>query len=252
MSFGSPNSSNNGIALQLANDGSGRFYLNRYNDAYYSTATVDDGAWHFAAATYDGTTLKLYIDGVLQGSGVAVTMALDQTYSSGGMIGDMGTYGYAWNGSLSDGRIYNRALSLLEVQTIYAGDMGAVATYDKSTSSAAQNLGSRLATTPTIAAGAGAGSSPTIAVAGSDSSFQITLTTGSAPTGSNATIATVTFASTMPNTAHCVLTPANANAAALTGATQVFASTTTAALTLTSGATALSATTAYVWNVHTF
>lgn len=104
---------------------------------------------------------------------------------------------------------------------------------------------------PAIAAGTGAGTGPTIAIAGNDMAGTITVTTGSSPAASNATIATVTFSAPYDNIPRVEITPANAAAAALTGATSCFAdqSQVTAALfKLIAGSTALTGATAYVFN----
>lgn len=106
--------------------------------------------------------------------------------------------------------------------------------------------------TPTIAAGAGAGTSPTVAVAGNDTAMQVTVTTGTLPTGAGATIATVTYNTAFGATPHPLWSVANANAALLNGASMVSvdgASTTT--FTIIAGTTGLTASTVYKWNVHT-
>jgi len=103
---------------------------------------------------------------------------------------------------------------------------------------------------PSIVAGAGAGTTPTISVTGTDSSFQITLITGTAtPTG---TIATVTFATAFSATPNAIFSPANPNAAALSATTACYGSSDSASFVLTSGTSALTDTTTYVWNVHVF
>lgn len=105
--------------------------------------------------------------------------------------------------------------------------------------------------TPTIAAGTGAGTTPTVTVAGSDQGGLITVTTGTTPTAS-ATVATVTFGqafSTAPRAV--ILTPAGPNSAPLSGNAQVYldsASTTATAFVLKVGSTALTAATAYKWH----
>src|SRR6266508_753981 len=38
------------------------------NHQVFGATTVTNNVWHHAAATYDGTTWKLYLDGVLDGS----------------------------------------------------------------------------------------------------------------------------------------------------------------------------------------
>lgn len=46
-----------------------------------STATINDGAWHHVAATYDSTTIRMYIDGVASGS-AAETNGLNETVTA--------------------------------------------------------------------------------------------------------------------------------------------------------------------------
>jgi Concanavalin A-like lectin/glucanases superfamily len=40
-----------------------------------STSNVNDGAWHFIAATFDGTTQQLYVDGGLEAAGINTSPA---------------------------------------------------------------------------------------------------------------------------------------------------------------------------------
>jgi hypothetical protein len=76
---------------------------------------------------------------------------------------------------------------------------------------------------PSISAGAGAGTSPTVSLAGTNLAGEITITTGTAPTAS-ATVATITLAggAAFPNHAEPILQPMNAAAHALTGAAGVY------------------------------
>lgn len=105
--------------------------------------------------------------------------------------------------------------------------------------------------TPTIAAGTGAGTSPTVSVTGNDRGGQISVTAGTTPTAS-ATVATVTFGQAFSAAPRAViLTPAGANSAPLSGNAQVYvdsALTTTTAFVLKVGSTALTAATAYKWH----
>lgn len=104
-------------------------------------------------------------------------------------------------------------------------------------------------TTPTVAAGAGAGTSPTVAITGTDVSGVLTITTGTSPTGSNATIATITFSGAYGSAPKSVqLTPAGATSAALSGATAPYvdaSSISTTVWVLKSGSTALAASTTH-------
>jgi hypothetical protein len=102
-------------------------------------------------------------------------------------------------------------------------------------------------TAPTIAAGAGAGSSPTISIAGHDTYGAITLTTGTLPSLAS-TVFTVTFGTAYATAPYVTFSPANANAALLTGVTMVYVTPTTTTFVFTSGSTALPAATQYIWN----
>lgn len=102
--------------------------------------------------------------------------------------------------------------------------------------------------------GGSLGSGATNASSGSDQSGIIDFTTGTGP-GTSATLMTVTFGNSFayPNGCRITLTPANANAAALTGATQVFVgSTATTNWTMKSGSSALANATQYQWYYHVF
>lgn len=104
--------------------------------------------------------------------------------------------------------------------------------------------------TPTIVAGAAAGTSPTVTVTSNGEGLQVTVTTGTLPTGTNATIATVTLANALSYTPYPVFAPANANTSLLSAASMIYMNSTGPAnVTITSGTTALTASTTYIWNI---
>ncbi len=81
-----------------------------------------EGLWHHAAATYDGGTWKLYLDGNLER-----TLAVNQPPEAGTVqraalgsslrsVADNTINGY-FNGALDETRIWNRALTQGEIQT---------------------------------------------------------------------------------------------------------------------------------------
>jgi hypothetical protein len=100
-----------------------------------------------------------------------------------------------------------------------------------------------------VAAGSGAGTSPTVSCAAGvtchDNEGFLTVTTGTSP-ATSAVIATVTFSGLRVSPA-CTISPANANAAALSGATQVYPVVTLPSFTLNSGSSALTGATIYWW-----
>lgn len=104
--------------------------------------------------------------------------------------------------------------------------------------------------TPTVVAGTGAGTSPTVSVTSNGRGLQLTVTTGTLPTGTNATIATITLANALSYTPYPTFSSASALTSLLNGASMIYmTSTGTANVTITSGTTALTASTTYVWNI---
>ena len=103
---------------------------------------------------------------------------------------------------------------------------------------------------PSLAAGAGAGTGPSVQLTGADSAGVITVTTGTLPTAA-ATVVEVTFGSAFDTAPAVVLSPGNAVTALLSGVTMARAVASTTVLTLTAGSTGLTAATTYVWNYVT-
>ena len=100
--------------------------------------------------------------------------------------------------------------------------------------------------TPTIAAGTGAGTSPTISIVGTNNGGVITVTTGTLPS-SSATLVTITYTGAFATGSQIILYPTNATTALLSGVSMVYTTGTTTTFTITSGATALTAATTYSW-----
>jgi hypothetical protein len=59
----------------------GKIYFAGYSADVQGVATVNDGIWHHVAATYDGTTVRIYVDGAPDSSG-----ALALNTGAGGMV----------------------------------------------------------------------------------------------------------------------------------------------------------------------
>ncbi|MDD5544271.1 MAG: hypothetical protein PHX83_13965, partial [Acidobacteriia bacterium] len=87
-----------------------------------SLADILDGQLHHIAGTWDGSNMRLYVDGVLQGTTPLAqptnnTRALKMGYSWGS-----GTPQRFFRGSLDEVEVFNRALSQSEIQSIYNAD----------------------------------------------------------------------------------------------------------------------------------
>jgi hypothetical protein len=121
-------------ALYVGTDG--RLYAAFFWDNFsriISTATVNDGAFHHVAVTYDGTTETLFLDGVPAGSVTPFTqLAYAGTYfyqlGTGFTAGLWPAANGGWfnfNGIIDEASIYNRALDGSEVDAIFlAGSSG--------------------------------------------------------------------------------------------------------------------------------
>jgi len=80
-----------------------------------STVSVSRNTWHHVVLTFDGSSRKYYLDGVMSES--------NSTYGSGAgwynTLGTAQTNAYYLNGLLDEVRVYNRALSPAEISQLY-------------------------------------------------------------------------------------------------------------------------------------
>jgi len=83
-----------------------------------SDVNVSPNRWYYVSATYDGTTMRMYVDGILQSETRTISSPID-TGTGESLIGSLGSGVYRMNGSIDDVRIYNRALSQSEISKLY-------------------------------------------------------------------------------------------------------------------------------------
>ncbi len=74
------------------------------------TAAVPLNTWTHLAATYDGTTLRLFVNGTQVGTRAVAGALLTSTGAL--RIGGNSLWGEYFQGSLDEIRVYNRALSV--------------------------------------------------------------------------------------------------------------------------------------------
>jgi hypothetical protein len=112
----------NSFRFGTNNSGGPHFGMNGPSGGWFNGAiTIDDGEWHHAACTYDGAMASIYIDGALDteaaktgafgGDGVHPFFIGENAQATGRQLG----------GIVDDVMLYNRALSLGEVQKIMKG-----------------------------------------------------------------------------------------------------------------------------------
>jgi len=83
--------------------------------AVTGTAAVPLSTWTHLAITYDGTALKMYVNGTLvRTTALSGAMA---TSTSALRIGGNSIWGEYFRGLIDEVRVYNRALSAAEIQT---------------------------------------------------------------------------------------------------------------------------------------
>ncbi len=75
------------------------------------------GSWYHLAGVFDGTTLRIYVNGTEEANAAFSGTLLQTTQAL--CIGRYGTVADPVNGLIDDFRLYNRALSAVEVQTLY-------------------------------------------------------------------------------------------------------------------------------------
>ena len=95
----------------------GHLMLHAYGggqDTASIAAPINIGQWHHGTITYNGTTVRVYLDGKYRGQ---VNLALN----TGNSIFKLGGPGYFsnWNGQIDEAAIWNRALSDNEVLDLY-------------------------------------------------------------------------------------------------------------------------------------
>jgi len=90
-----------------------------------STTSIADGAFHHVAGSYDGSTVKLYVDGVLED--FALLSGTIKNTVNQVVIGNYNGYASwpAFDGVIDEVEIFDRALSAEEIMAIY--DAGSAA-----------------------------------------------------------------------------------------------------------------------------
>ena len=106
-----------GFGLTFYNDSKLHFWINAFNNASVTTATIETGKWSQVVGTYDQQTVKLYVNGVLVDS-----VAYNQPIVSSGFpleIGRVNVAPYYFKGVLDSVAIYNQPITAAEVANDY-------------------------------------------------------------------------------------------------------------------------------------
>jgi hypothetical protein len=85
-----------------------------------SSENYNDNNWHFVVGAYDGSVMKLYVDGNLVNS--VSTNVVIFYYTPSATIGRNAVYigsQASWKGLIDEVRVYSRALTYDEIQALY-------------------------------------------------------------------------------------------------------------------------------------
>ncbi len=100
-----------GVPIAMLNIGGGAA-----NAVYLEGPAITSGQWHHLTMSYDGGTLRLYVDGAL-----ANQLAVNRARAGNTqpvLFGRRGDGGYYFTGTLDSVRLYNRALGAQEVSAL--------------------------------------------------------------------------------------------------------------------------------------
>jgi Concanavalin A-like lectin/glucanases superfamily len=110
-----------GYRLQRSNDtNAGYFGIGQTNQRDVSgTLDILDEKWHHLAGIYNGETVRLYVDGIFEGSSDAsdITAPFE-------LNGDNLKIGDGWNGNIDMVRLYDRGLNQKLIRDQFVADGG--------------------------------------------------------------------------------------------------------------------------------
>ena len=110
------------FGLITSGNAPGRLYFYGHSADLAATTVIQPDTWYHGAVTYDGTTIKLYVNGQLENQ---APIGLNTVLESYGLLIGHRAGGSFWTGQIDEPAIYDRALSASEIAAIYnAGSAG--------------------------------------------------------------------------------------------------------------------------------
>ena len=84
-----------------------------------NTTTIEENRWYNVVMTEDGTTLKFYINGIIQGSGTVTLLSASDDVFTFGQEFDGGGASDFFKGEMTEAGVWDRVLTSLEVASLY-------------------------------------------------------------------------------------------------------------------------------------
>ncbi len=111
------------FALYTTENGRLAFYIydgTNWSRAEEASTAVWDGNWHHAAGTYDGNTLRLFIDGKQVGTGTPSSLAInyDVTPAAGAFGAYRGSCEFYLVGDIDGVSLWDRALPIADIYRV--------------------------------------------------------------------------------------------------------------------------------------
>lgn len=125
--WSSTSSYRSGIAIEILDSGTLRFFIHNSTDNYSSSTSISVDTLHHVAITYDNGTVEMFIDNQKVYSAymavVGWSSAGPSDDSIGGYITQVGQT-YSYTGDISKFRIYDKAITAEQVEVIYNTEKG--------------------------------------------------------------------------------------------------------------------------------
>ena len=98
-----------------------QFFLYTTGQAGGTFTTVSTNTWYHVVCTYDGTTMRMYINGILDDTTFAQSGAIGQTDVATTIGGDASFSEGSWQGQIGDVFVWNREITATEAMQLYLG-----------------------------------------------------------------------------------------------------------------------------------
>ncbi len=117
MQYGGGNGTGSMFGLVTSLNAPGKLYFFGYDSDLAGATTLQPDTWYHAAVSYDGATVRLYLNGQFDGQ---AAYGLNTQFTSDGLTIGHRPGSAFWKGELDDVAIFSRALSEIEIAAVYA------------------------------------------------------------------------------------------------------------------------------------